>query len=285
MFCSCTDGSHCLAAPHPRSNHYKLHQDRKRKEQERFNSPIMTLFISPARGRVFQGASRTGPSQAAQNSPPSSSLPAVRHQKSAPGHASPAVPEPDPRLGSPVRWQGGAVALAGARGHRIRAARSPVSSTAEAPAIARAGSGGHGTTPLSSQPHQQGSASGTFIFLPPLFHSLIGLFSRGCHATVQGPALASARGASSLTKPRSRQGRPALSERHRSSLEAAASPDKERGHAGLLRAQVRSGRRRPLPSSERVFAYRQGSCDGNGWGWRSAWHRRGCAGSAASFRS
>lgn len=49
MFCSCTEGSRCLVALHPRSNHYKLYQDRKRKERESFNFPIMTLVVSCAR--------------------------------------------------------------------------------------------------------------------------------------------------------------------------------------------------------------------------------------------
>lgn len=72
MFCSCTEDLHCLVVLHPRSNHYKLYQDRKRKEQERFNFPIMTLFISPARGCSFKGASRAGPWPTARSSPPPS---------------------------------------------------------------------------------------------------------------------------------------------------------------------------------------------------------------------
>lgn len=230
----------------------------------------MTLFISPARGRVFQGVSRAGPSQAARNSPPSSSLPAVCHQKSAPGRAGPAAPEPNRRLGSPGPAAGGCSRSCGCKGMSHPCCSEPglphSRGSSHRPGRVR---GPRDHPALQPAPSARLCLRHVYFF-PRFFHSLIGLFSQSCQATAQGPALASARGAPSLTKPRSRQGRPALSERRRSSLQAAASPDKERGHAGLLRAQVRSGRWRPLPSSERVFVYTQGSCDGNGWGWCSA---------------
>lgn len=78
MFCSCIDDSHCLVALHPRSNHYKLYQDRKRKEQERFNSLIMTLFIPRLSAARFERP-RT---PAAPNSPSPSSPLAIYSQKS-----------------------------------------------------------------------------------------------------------------------------------------------------------------------------------------------------------
>lgn len=50
LFCSCRDDSPRLVLLHPRSDRYKLYQGGERETQERFNSLITALFISPARG-------------------------------------------------------------------------------------------------------------------------------------------------------------------------------------------------------------------------------------------
>lgn len=85
LFCSCTDDSPRLLLLHPRSDRYKLHRGREREAQEGFNSLIMALFISPARGCSFQRPLTS----------PLNQLPAIQHPKLAHYPA-------DPRLRSPV---------------------------------------------------------------------------------------------------------------------------------------------------------------------------------------
>lgn len=111
LFCSCTEDPPRLVLLHPRSESYKLNRGEEREAQEGFNSLIMALFVSPA---------HAAPSKRPLISP-LSQLPAIHDPKLAHYPADPAVPEPDPRLRSPVPPYGGAAASRGPRGRCVPA--------------------------------------------------------------------------------------------------------------------------------------------------------------------
>lgn len=212
MFCSCTDDSHCLVALHPRSNHYKLHRDRKRKEQERFNSLIMTLFISPAHGCAFREAPRTDRPFASSSKLTSLTVTSTNlllqigpwPRGSCCAGAGPRAQDPLPAL-----W--GAQPLLGVQGDvgdigdvtsaPLPAASPPRPRLRQGKAITQAGAGSRGTTLLCSQPLRRGSPSRLFRFFLP-FSTLTSAFPAAAATARHGDRLsASVRRASSVTKP------------------------------------------------------------------------------------
>lgn len=138
LFCSCTEDPPRLVLLHPRSDRYKLNRGGEREAQERFNSLITALFVSPA---------HAAPSKRPLT-PPLSQLPAIHDPKLAHYPA-------DPRLRSPVPPYGGAAASRAPRGHCV-----------PAPWVTPDGSGTVGP-PCSPPAPSQGLASPLGLFSSP----------------------------------------------------------------------------------------------------------------------